>query len=80
MVGQVFDCLDHGLVGPLQLRDLLLVAAIACWGLSWQRQAVVGVGLHDRLILSPVVPLAEADGHDLRDQALSPKLEVVDAD
>jgi hypothetical protein len=40
----------------------------------------VGVSPHNHLVLSLVVPLAGADSHDVRNQSLGSKLEVVGAD
>jgi hypothetical protein len=35
MARQVLDPLNHGLVGPVQLQDLLPIVAPACRGLGW---------------------------------------------
>jgi hypothetical protein len=74
---QVLDPLNHGIVGPVQLRGLLLITTLGCRGLGLQHQAVMDVGLYDHPVISPAVPLAGADGRDVRDWALGLKLEVV---
>jgi hypothetical protein len=35
MARQVLDPLDHGLIGPVQLRDLLPIAVPGHRGLGW---------------------------------------------
>jgi hypothetical protein len=40
----------------------------------------VDVGSYDHPVFTPAVPLAGVDGHDVLDQALGPKLEVVGTD
>jgi hypothetical protein len=35
------------------------------------------VGSNDHPVFSPAIPLARADGHDVHDWAIGPKLEVV---
>jgi hypothetical protein len=79
MAHQVLDPLDHGLVGPAQLRDLLPVTMPGCRGLSWQHQMTMDIGSYDHLVFSPAVPPIRADGHDVHDRALGPKMEVVGA-
>jgi hypothetical protein len=77
MAHQVLDPLNHGIVGPMQLRGLLLITTLGYRGLGQQHQAVVDVGLYDHLVISPAVPLVGADGCDVRDWAVGLKLEVV---
>jgi hypothetical protein len=77
---QVLDPLDHGPVGHVQLRGLLPIATLGCRGLNRQCHAIVDVSMYDHLVFSPAIPLAGADGHVVRNQALGPKLEVVGAD
>jgi hypothetical protein len=80
MAHQVLDPLNHGLVGPVQLWDLLPIAAPGRRGLGWQHQVVMDVGSYDHPVFSPVVPLARADECDVHDRALGPKLDVVGID
>jgi hypothetical protein len=72
-----FDALHHRLVGSQQRRDLLPVTTLASRGIGQQHQPVMGVGLHNHLVLSPPVPLTGGEGCDVCDWTLGPEKEAV---
>jgi hypothetical protein len=48
MARQVLDPLDHGPVGPVQIRGLLPISALGRQGLGWQHQVVLDVSSYDQ--------------------------------
>jgi hypothetical protein len=77
VASQKLDPLDLGIEGRLLQRKLLLEIPTTCWHSSGKHQVVVGVSPHGHLVLPPVVPLAWANSHNIRNWAPSSELEVV---
>jgi hypothetical protein len=80
MTGQKSDPLDNGLEACLKPRKLLPMISIACWSSSGKHQAIMGVDLHNRLVLPPMVPLAGTNRHNISSRSLGSELEIVGAD
>jgi hypothetical protein len=76
---QVLDPLDHGPEGHVLPRGLLPGSLLGHRGLGRQHQAVMDIGLCNHLVFPPAIPLARADGRDVRDRPLGSDLEVVGA-
>jgi hypothetical protein len=71
------DPLEHGIIGTLQLENLLLVGAPAHRVTSRQCQLVVYFGLYNHPVVPPMVQFVGAEGGDVRNHRLAPVLKVV---
>jgi hypothetical protein len=69
--------LEYGVVGTLQIGDLLPVGALARGVTGQKLQPVMGIGLHNHAIIPHAVPFAGAKGGDVHGRRLAPMVEVV---
>jgi hypothetical protein len=74
---QDLDFAQHGDVSWLQAGVLLPVDMGGRWCGSRQRQPLVGIYLHQHLVLPPALPPVGAEGGEVLQRTLHPVLEVV---
>jgi hypothetical protein len=77
LLHQELDPLEHGVIGALQLGNLVLEGTLAHRVTGQQRQSIVVFGLNNHPSVTPMVPLVWAEGGNVRSRSLAPVLEVV---